>query len=63
MRRNEQEMAAVREENLRMRSQSENVEGLLKVLGETEDVLKRKVSSFISIILTFPVSKLRCLRN
>jgi phage shock protein A len=44
VRRGEQEIAAVRDENMRMRSQTENVEGLLKVLSETEDVLKRKVS-------------------
>jgi len=49
VRRGEQEISVVREENMRMRNQSESVEGLLKVLGETEDVLKRKVNLIFMI--------------
>ena len=36
----------VKEENVKYRGQSENYEDFIKVLGETEEVLKRKVRKF-----------------
>jgi RNAse (barnase) inhibitor barstar len=33
----------MKEENLKFKTQQENFEDLIKVLGETEEVLKRKV--------------------
>jgi hypothetical protein len=34
----------VKEENVKFNAQSENFDDFVRVLGETEDVLKRKVS-------------------